>query len=446
MRFSSSVDHFHLLPTAAASYSAYSSALLHLAKQHGVTLFIPVSGAGSSVEDARAADEMFKQTQGTCQTFIQDPETMLDLHDKDRFMQLVSKLGLSIPSGKMVESVDEAMEFLRGEEREPRFVLKCMGLDENRGDMTLFPLWGDDEKLSNTRKWLDGLKLGITPDCPYVFQEFIPGQGVCPFNFSSTGHTLDHHGLRLTAEWCTHASVIDGRITSFVTCPSNDMLMTYENATTQPIGQRAELWTQQFLSRLQNDPTSTGRRRALTGHFSFDFIESTRNGELYPLECNARVHTAVIMLPLSGIADCYDPKINREILRPPKNAAPRSWIYNDLIMRYLPHFCPRADILAAIHPSLPGSRVLPSKMKSIQPREDPWVWRKDPTLVRDDWVPFIVLWHVYWPALLLTRWWKGKKWTRVSNSLGWSPCANTTAQRQYWPNLRSVRCIGLSSG
>jgi hypothetical protein len=177
MRFSSALDQFYLLPPAATSYSRYSQQLLSIALAHSATLFIPVSGAGSSIEDAQAADEMFTRTKGLCRTFIQDPETMLDLHDKDRFMALVDKLGMEIPGGKMVESVEEAMDFLKQEGREPKYILKCMGLDENRGDMTLYPLSGDDEGLRRTERALKGLRLGISKECPYVFQEFIPGQG-----------------------------------------------------------------------------------------------------------------------------------------------------------------------------------------------------------------------------------------------------------------------------
>jgi hypothetical protein len=196
MRFSSAVDAFHILPPAASSYAAYSAALLSIAQHHKATLFIPVSGAGSSVEDARAADEMFKQTGGRCRTFIQDPETMLDLHDKDRFMALVEKLGFATPKGQMVKSVDEAMAFLEKDRAEgPKYILKCMGLDENRGDMTLYPIKrgreekrtaeqdGDERRgrvdMTETRRRLEGLKLAITDKCPYVFQEFIPGQGEC---------------------------------------------------------------------------------------------------------------------------------------------------------------------------------------------------------------------------------------------------------------------------
>lgn len=79
---------------------------------------------------------------------------MLDLHDKDRFMSLVEKLGFTIPSGKMIESFDEGIDYLKGV-GEKRFVLKCMGLDENRGDMTLFPV-DADKGLVKTRKCWKG--------------------------------------------------------------------------------------------------------------------------------------------------------------------------------------------------------------------------------------------------------------------------------------------------
>jgi hypothetical protein len=103
---------------------------------------------------------------------------MKDLHDKDRFMALVDRLGMRIPAGGMVRSVEEAMEFLKGQQGKKRqFVLKCMGMDENRGDMTLFPLDNDGEGMKGTRRWLEGLKSVIAENNPYVFQEYIPGQG-----------------------------------------------------------------------------------------------------------------------------------------------------------------------------------------------------------------------------------------------------------------------------
>lgn len=199
------------------------------------------------------------------------------------------------------------------------------------------------------------------------------------------------------------------------------MLMTYEDGTHETIGRRAEQWTRDLLARLANDKLSGGCARGLTGHFSFDFIVSTRNGELYPIECNARVHTAVILLPLSRIADCYTTPTKSksilasdDILRPDRHTTPRSWIYNDLVMRYLPRLLPSRRVLGLLHPSLPACVVLASKRRSTRPDESLWTLRLDPSLVADDPVPFLVLWHIYWPSLLLIRWWQGKYWTRVS--------------------------------
>jgi hypothetical protein len=97
-------------------------------------------------------------------------------------MALVKRLGFTIPTGQLVEDVDQAIGFLGSDKGKGKeYILKCLGLDENRGDMTLFPLHGDegDRILSRTRRLLQGLATPITVDCPYVFQEFIPGPGEC---------------------------------------------------------------------------------------------------------------------------------------------------------------------------------------------------------------------------------------------------------------------------
>jgi len=220
------------------------------------------------------------------------------------------------------------------------------------------------------------------------------------------------------------------------------MLMTYEDVTSSPIGHQAEEWTKELLDRLKKVPTPSGRKRHLTGHFSFDFISSTKDKELYPLECNARVHTAVILLPISEIASCYDHSIDcgastSTVLRPISGTLPRSWIYNDLIMRYLPLIIPFPSLLSLIHPSLLACSIDTYTERELRPYEDPWILRVDPTLVADDWAPFLVLWHVYWPELLLRRWWQGKKWTRVSRPVE----AELPEQfREYRAELSSAQC------
>lgn len=225
--------------------------------------------------------------------------------------------------------------------------------------------------------------------------------------------------LTTRPEWCTHASVVDGQVTAFVTCPSNDMLMTYEDWTTHEIGKRCEQWTREFLSRLAKHKTEKGQTRRLTGHFSFDFIHSERNGELYPIECNPRVHTAIIMLDATRLAACYQrERTGKDILRPDQGTLPRTWLYNDLIMRYLPYLLPFPGLLRALHPSLPACCLSWSQAQKLLPRENPWALRIDPALVADDPLPFLVLYHFWWPALLIQRWAQGKQWTRLNVSTG----------------------------
>ncbi|KAJ9125159.1 hypothetical protein QFC22_000113 [Naganishia vaughanmartiniae] len=403
MRFSSAVDSFHIVPSPTTDFPAYSRTLISLAIEHHVDLFLPVCGAGSTVEDAKAAQEMSAKTNGRCKTFIQDPETVLDLHDKDRFQNLVEELGFAVPIGKLVHSVDEAITFLKEVRQDEQgnevgYIIKCTELDENRGDLTTFPLLGDDQNLTKTRKHFDELKLKMSRKYPYVIQEFIPGQ-----------------------EWCTHASVVEGQVTAFVTCPSNDMLMTYENWTQKEVGRRAEKWTIDFLNKLSKKPMSDGKQRHLNGHFSFDFILSTRNGEMYPIECNPRVHTAIILLPLSSLAACYPTpgtSAYNKILRPDPQVLPRTWLYNDIVMRLLPYILPFPEVLDVIHPSLSACCLSWEQRRSLLPDESPFRVRVDPTLVADDPLPFLVLWHVWWPSMLLKRWWQGKNWTRINVSTG----------------------------
>jgi hypothetical protein len=141
---------------------------------------------------------------------------------------------------------------------------------------------------------------------------------------------------------------------------------------------------------------------------------------LHPLDCNPRVHTAIILLPVSSLASCYPAPhtkfVAEKILRPDAKVLPRTWLYNDIIMRLLPYVLPLPDILELIHPSLPACCLSWDQRNSLLPDESPFQLRVDPTLTADDPLPFLVLWHVWWPSLLIKRWWQGKKWTRVSNT------------------------------
>lgn len=157
----------------------------------------------------------------------------------------------------------------------------------------------------------------ISPENPYVLQQYINGY-----------------------EFCTHSHVHNGVMQSFICCPSSDMLMRYMDCKTnfsESISNDAEQWTRDFLERwmkvLRKSQADDPRYIDLTGHFSFDFIVDS-DGTLYPIECNPRIHTAIVLLSdynPEQIAASYFGKKENGLIVPDEHAKDRfSWMFHAL--------------------------------------------------------------------------------------------------------------------
>lgn len=312
-RFSNSVSTFHLLPPASEAVDKheerelpYVKALVDVALREKVDLFFPCSGAGTTGLDAIAAQVLLQKTRGRVRSIVQTPELVETLHEKDRFIALLQKLDMAAPRSEIVTSVDEAIAKLQSKGY-PRSILKCAAElnDVGRSDMTLYPLVSRKTGRADwdsTKRRLTSLSIPICPQTPYILQEFIGDR---------------EEGAAKASEWCTHATVVDGKLTAFVCCPSNDMLMTYYPASHTIVGEMALRWTSTFLYRLRksaengdlprwNRDNLVGRYAppgaGITGQFSMDFIyqPATRDGQqperLVAIECNPRVHTAICLL------------------------------------------------------------------------------------------------------------------------------------------------------
>ncbi|SNX83285.1 uncharacterized protein MEPE_01992 [Melanopsichium pennsylvanicum] len=334
-RFSNSVSKFHLLPPSSLparkapekegrQVTPYVEALVEIALKEKVDLFFPCSGAGSTGQDAAAAQILLERTHGRVRSMIQTPELVEALHEKDRFIALLQRLDMAAPRSEIVFSVDEAIYKLQSEGY-PRSILKCAAeLDDiGRADMTLYPLLNTttfEPDWEKTRKRLSNLSIPLCQRTPYILQEFIGDR----IDKSASAKSK----LSKASEWCTHATVVDGKLTAFVCCPSNDMLMTYYPASHTVVGELALRWTSTFLYRLEKlgqTPRSTGSvpmssltrttewsrdtlvgrhapaEAGITGQFSMDFIyqPATSDGQcerLVAIECNPRVHTAICLL------------------------------------------------------------------------------------------------------------------------------------------------------
>jgi hypothetical protein len=160
-------------------------------------------------------------------------------------MQLLEELDVPRPETHLVKSVDEALERIKAA-RSPCIMKATAVLDDlGRNDMTQYPLAGDSAPdYPLTRKRLSsGLSVPIAAETPYIVQQFVLG-----------------------AEFCTHATVVDNRLLALVCCPSNDMLMRYEDWTSTDVGRRAREWTETFLDAWSK--SDRGKQEPMTGHVS----------------------------------------------------------------------------------------------------------------------------------------------------------------------------------
>ncbi|CAD6961427.1 unnamed protein product, partial [Tilletia controversa] len=291
------------------------------------------SGGGQDYVDALL---MRERLGGGINTLIQDTHLAETLHEKDRFIDLVHDLGLEAPQSRIVRSPEEALNYLRQQEvSKGGVLLKAATVldDVGRADMTTYPLhdartndvdWEQTEERVRRR-----LAFRISNATPFPAQEFIGGPGA--------------------SEWCSHVTVWDGELVAFVCSPSNDMLMTYHNATETPIGQQALQWTQEFLRRLRKNPRWANAR--LTGQFSMDFIHQPALDRLVVIECNPRVHTAVCLLQDQSAFGLALAGKSSAMVTPSSTLTSISWLGHDLVGRYLFHLLPASLVKRVYGPS-----------------------------------------------------------------------------------------------
>ncbi|KAF2454929.1 hypothetical protein BDY21DRAFT_351945 [Lineolata rhizophorae] len=347
-----------------------------------------------------------------------------------------------------------------------RFILKPLSLgDAARGDMTLLPARMVEETWnillhrlpsSNPPRSLDAATTKHS-NGPWILQEYVEGQ-----------------------TFCTFALVIRGKVRAFVACRSSDMLMRYEALPASGALSRA-------METFTRDVAAGGRHRSyaeavvegrigggavggedFTGHLSFDFIipdEDVRAAgacadphsvSLFPIECNPRVHTAVVLFNgMPGLTEEYLEALHDEkrsgkqrgipgtsssdfhevehsiygktsqstadspletvfengatAVLHPSNPPPYIWYAHELpayLARTLEHVMnPSLDSLVAnVTEMIELARLL--------------ITGHDGNLVSWDPLPWLWANHVYWPLRLALRVLWGEPWSRANVSTG----------------------------
>lgn len=405
-RTSKALRAFHKLQKPDGSKEGqdrYMQSIANIVKQEKVDLWVSCSGVASAVEDGMAKEMVERTT--TCKAVQFDVANTTRLHEKHSFIEYTKSIGLPIPETHTVTSKAALLTVLdEAAATNKRFIMKYIGTDDAvRGDMTTLPLSSRAETKAHVARFT------ISEERPWILQQYIRGP-----------------------EYCTHALVVRGEVKAFVACPSSELLMHYEALPTN-----SGLSTS-MLRFTQEHATAAGAD--FTGHCSFDFLvemdeaeaalkDPAKSVKLYPIECNPRAHTAVVLFNQTPeMADAYlsllEPKRaaeknstqQQQPLTPNGTAplpvfptAPKMyyWLGHDLLELVL---LPILSLLSREGPSF--LEVFDSLTTFVQ---HVLFWY-DGTFKLWDPLPAWWLYHVYWPVQFAIALFMGRRWSRVNVS------------------------------
>ncbi|GAM88784.1 hypothetical protein ANO11243_068180 [Dothideomycetidae sp. 11243] len=404
-RYSRSLKAFHKLskPDGTIEGSArYTHGLLEIIRRERIDLWVSCSGVASALDDGRAKETIELVT--SCKAVQYDVAMTQKLHEKHTFMDFTESIGLAIPETHHITSSEAALKILSDSESTgKKYIMKFTGTDDSvRGNMTQLPL-------SSPRKTATHIeRLSISPDRPWILQQFISGP-----------------------EYCTHALVINNKVVAFTACPSAELLMHYTALPTDSALSRSMLnFTRRFASSCPD---------GFTGHLSFDFLVDRKDDEaaehntiehvpLWPIECNPRAHTAVVLFSETpemiseGYMKVFDPPMSPEVdvkgRRRLNGSLHPEPIYPNAPAKYywLPHDLTTLAILPILQMfSAPGSSFSEILDAVLELVEHVWQWR-DGTYEIWDPLPAWILWHVSWPWIFLVSIATGHKWSRINVS------------------------------
>jgi hypothetical protein len=393
-RFSKAIVKYYCLDTPNGDDAEpYIDSILSVIQTENVDLWISCSSVLAAVEDGQVVRLATKAAKEKGRTFeaIQFNEDVVEkFHEKDKFIDHISSLGLTIPESHRCTSPDEVLKTLLRDTKDDgkntptkQFILKPIGVDDRARSamMTLLPLKFTEQ----TKKYIRGLN--ISKSNPFQLQQFIRGR-----------------------EYCTHALVIRGHIKAFTSCPSSELLMHYE-----PLPAYSSL-NQEMLKFTEKVAQKGGE--TFTGHLSFDFLVQEDESDevvLYPIECNPRAHTAVVLFDNTPeMAEAYLSIFDGAISDYNKSTpvyphAPTSSYY------WLGHDVVSFGILPVLDVAF-GRGTWQDVRNAFTVLGQHVVYWKDGTLTMADPMPFFVLYHMYWPARFVQSLRTGRGWSRINVS------------------------------
>jgi len=256
-RFCTYVSKHYVLPRPTVQPEQWEAAMKAIVKEQAIDLIIPCT---APVESSAYA-HLRARLPANVRVFAFDGATSDELDNKYTFNQVLVRAGLKCPLTSNMECIDDALEFFRGQEESSevdegkQFIVKPAVYDPKARTEILFLPIPDKDKQTEYLRSRNARK-----DVPYVIQEVLEAP-----------------------EYGSYAIFNNGTLTGFEFFKSAASCLVYRQCKGKHYDAVLEL------------NRGLGKAMNLTGQLTLDLMH-TASGDLVPIECNPRIHSAICTL------------------------------------------------------------------------------------------------------------------------------------------------------
>ncbi|PTM59853.1 putative ATP-grasp superfamily ATP-dependent carboligase [Desmospora activa DSM 45169] len=237
LSFSNAVERCFSLPGPNQDENGFIQGLVSLIQEYEVDWLIP------TCEETFFISKHYRRLSSYCRVLVGEWDILQRFHHKGNFIADLQQAGEWVPKTTVIR---HPQEWRRQVQNIP-FPAILKPVYSRFGTQVRFLNKPSDEPpVSLKRGW--------------VLQKRIAGSQICAYGVSQRG--------RLTAYSCYHLQFAAGIGSAITFCHAEEP--------------EVFAWVKRFV-----------KRHRYTGQISFDFIRSTEDGRLYPLECNPRTTSGV---------------------------------------------------------------------------------------------------------------------------------------------------------
>ncbi|CAE7681608.1 unnamed protein product [Symbiodinium pilosum] len=379
-RFCTYVTKHYVLPRPTQQPKEWEATIHKIVMEQNIDLIIPCTAPVESTAYAHLKERLPPNVR----VFAFDGLTSDELDNKFTFNQVLVKAGLPCPETAHMTCIDDAVKFFDGLESSPednrpsekdlneetaegkeskhrgkKFIVKPAVYDPKaRTEILFLPIEDKERQLQylNSRN--------ATKEVPYVIQEVLQEPEYGCYAFYNKGHLT---GFEL-----------------------------FESAASCLVYSQLQKQYEEVMKLCQG----LGKSMNLTGQLTLDLMH-TSDGKLVPIECNPRIHSAVCTLEghrnlASAFADPdFVPMNDAEIVKSKPDTF-RFWIM-DQIFLMAGFWKPKNCFKLSVPQMLRGGDAL---------------------LSGDDPMPFLAMYLIQIPSLLLLELLSGTEWLKIDFCIG----------------------------